>query len=93
MPSTITQGIILHEIKYRPIGIIHSPFKEMDGMPIQPSGALGIKGTVELFTEYLPGLKDIEGYAPRNAVDLKKSLQLVFKDLPIQAPLEDDKDN
>jgi len=33
-----------------------------------------------------------QGYAPRNAVDLKKSLQLVFKDLPIQAPLEDDKD-
>lgn len=33
-----------------------------------------------------------QGYAPRNAVDLKKSLQLVFKDLPFQAPHEEDKD-
>ena len=53
----------MHEIRYKPIGIIHSPFKEVDGMPIQPSGALGIKGTVELFTEYSPGLKDIDGFS------------------------------
>lgn len=53
----------MREIKYRQIGIIHSPFKELDGMPIQPSGALGIKGTVELFAEYLPGLKDIDGFS------------------------------
>ena len=32
-------------------------------MPIQPSGALGIKGTVELFAEYSPGLKDIDGFS------------------------------
>jgi tRNA-Thr(GGU) m(6)t(6)A37 methyltransferase TsaA len=53
----------LQEISYRPIGIIHSPFDEADGMPIQPSGALGIKGTVELFAEYSPGLKDIDGFS------------------------------
>lgn len=32
-------------------------------MPIQSSGALGIKGTVELFTEYAAGLKDIDGFS------------------------------
>jgi len=32
-------------------------------MPIQPSGALGIKGTVELFIEYSAGLKDIDGFS------------------------------
>jgi len=53
----------LQEIRYKPIGIIHSPFKEVDGMPIQSSGALGIKGTVELFTEYSAGLKDIDGFS------------------------------
>ncbi len=51
------------EIKYKPIGIIHSPFKEVDGMPIQPSGALGVSGTVELFMEYSAGLKDIDGFS------------------------------
>jgi len=53
----------MQEIRYRPIGIIHSPFKEVSGMPIQPSGALGIKGTIEVFTEYSPGLKDIDGFS------------------------------
>ena len=53
----------MQEIRYKPIGIIHSPFKEVDGMPIQPSGALGIKGTVDLFEEYSPGLKDIDGFS------------------------------
>ena len=31
-----------------------------------------------------------QGYAPRNAVDLKKSLQLPFEELPVQLTLEDD---
>ena len=48
-------------IKYKPIGIIHSPFKELKGVPIQPSAAKGIKGKVEVFPEYVERLKDIEG--------------------------------
>ncbi len=32
-----------------------------------------------------------QGYAPRNAVDMMKSLQLPFKELPMQVPLKDDK--
>ena len=53
----------MNEIKYKPIGVIHSPFKEPKGIPIQPAGAQGIDGTVELFPEYTEGLKDVEGFS------------------------------
>ena len=54
---------MINEITYKPIGIIHSPFKEPKGTPIQPEGARGVAGTVELFPEYAGGLKDIEGFS------------------------------
>jgi tRNA-Thr(GGU) m(6)t(6)A37 methyltransferase TsaA len=53
----------MDEVKYRPIGIIHSPFKKPKGTPIQPAGAKGINGTVEVFPEYAEGLKDVEGFS------------------------------
>jgi len=53
----------MNEIKYKPIGVIHSPFKEPKGTPIQPAGAENIAGTVELFPEYVEGLKDLEGFS------------------------------
>jgi tRNA-Thr(GGU) m(6)t(6)A37 methyltransferase TsaA len=57
------KGKSMNEIKYKPIGIIHSPFKEPQGTPIQPAGAKGTNGTVEIFLEYAEGLKDIEGFS------------------------------
>jgi len=53
----------MDEIKYKPIGVIHSPFKVPKGTPIQPAGAKGIDGTVEVFPEYIEGLKDVEGFS------------------------------
>jgi len=53
----------MNEIKYKPIGVIHSPFKEPRGTPIQPAAAKGISGIVEIFPEYAEGLKDIEGFS------------------------------
>lgn len=53
----------MDEIKYRPIGIIHSPFIRPKGTPIQPAGAKGIHGTVEVFPEYTEGLVDVEGFS------------------------------
>jgi len=53
----------IENIVYRPIGIIHTPFKEVENMPIQPSGAAGIHGTVELFPEFTEGLKDLDGFS------------------------------
>ena len=57
------KGKSVNEIKYKPIGVIHSPFKEPKGTPIQPAGAKGTNGTVEVFSEYAEGLKDIEGFS------------------------------
>ena len=53
----------MKKITYKPIGVIHSPFKEPKGTPIQPEGARGIDGTVEVFAEYAEGLKDVEGFS------------------------------
>ena len=51
------------KVEFEPIGIIHTPFTETEGMPIQPSGAKGVKGTVEVFEKYHSGLKDLEGFS------------------------------
>jgi tRNA-Thr(GGU) m(6)t(6)A37 methyltransferase TsaA len=51
------------EIVYRPIGIIHSPFKEITGMPIQPTGAGKIRGSVEVLPELTKGLQDLDGFS------------------------------
>ena len=32
-------------------------------MPIQPAGAVGVKGTVEMFEDFHPGLKDLDGFS------------------------------
>jgi tRNA-Thr(GGU) m(6)t(6)A37 methyltransferase TsaA len=50
------------EFAYKAIGIIHSPFKEKKDTPIQGSFS-DARGTVELFSEYAAGLKDIEGFS------------------------------
>ncbi|MDD4138289.1 MAG: tRNA (N6-threonylcarbamoyladenosine(37)-N6)-methyltransferase TrmO [Methanoregula sp.] len=47
---------------YTPIGRIHSPFHDIAGMPIQPNGARGIRGTIEIHSPYREGLRDIEGF-------------------------------
>jgi tRNA-Thr(GGU) m(6)t(6)A37 methyltransferase TsaA len=51
------------KIEFIPIGIINSPFIEPEGMPIQPRGAAGIKGTVEVFKDFHAGLKDLDGFS------------------------------
>jgi tRNA (adenine37-N6)-methyltransferase len=50
-------------VEFQPIGIIHSPFKELKGMPIQPRSAKGNKGQIEIYKEYQDGLKDLEGFS------------------------------
>lgn len=51
------------KISYRTIGVVQSPFKDLEGMPIQPSGAAKIRGTVEIRPEYEEGLKDLEEFS------------------------------
>ena len=47
-------------LKIDPIGIIHSPFKEPGQAPRQGS-LTGEESTLEIFDEYIDGLKSIEG--------------------------------
>jgi tRNA-Thr(GGU) m(6)t(6)A37 methyltransferase TsaA len=44
------------------IGVIHSPFQQASGTPIQSRAAEGVEGRVEVFAEFVPGLKDLEGF-------------------------------
>jgi tRNA-Thr(GGU) m(6)t(6)A37 methyltransferase TsaA len=48
---------------FTPIGTIRSPFTDISGMPIQPNGGRGVKGTVEIFSEYTEGLCDLDGFS------------------------------
>jgi tRNA-Thr(GGU) m(6)t(6)A37 methyltransferase TsaA len=50
-------------VEFKPIGIIHTPFATAEGSPIQPAGAAGVNGTVEVFKEYQAGLKDLDGFS------------------------------
>jgi len=47
----------------KPIGIIETPFNDLKGMPIQPSGAADIQGTIIINKEYEQGLSDLEGFS------------------------------
>ena len=51
------------KIEFAPIGIIHSPFTEIEDMPIQPTGASGIKGTIEVLDRFQKGLEDLDGFS------------------------------
>jgi len=50
-------------ITYAPIGIIHSPFTELKGMPIQPTSESSAEGKLEIYSEFVNGLKDLEGFS------------------------------
>lgn len=51
------------KISYNPIGYFKTPFTEIKGMPIQPVGATGVEGSIEVLPEYRDGLKDLEGFS------------------------------
>jgi len=52
---------MLAEVTYRPIGVIHSPFKQMAGTPIQSAFAgENAQGEVEVFEPFVEGLRDVQ---------------------------------
>ncbi len=53
----------MEAIRYQPIGIISSPFRDNVGVPRQAVGASDIKGTIEIFDEFSKGLKDLDGFS------------------------------
>lgn len=50
-------------MKWEPIGVIHSPFFDVKGMPIQPTGAADVAGTVEVLPQFHEGLADLDGFS------------------------------
>ncbi len=50
-------------MEIQPIGIIHSPFVRPEGMPIQPTGARGVKGQVIINEPFQEGLKDLSDFS------------------------------
>ncbi len=51
------------KIEIHPIGTIHTPYREAQGVPIQPVYAGQVTGTVELLPEYEEGLLDLSGFS------------------------------
>jgi len=45
------------------IGTIHTPFTTLEDMPIQPKGAKKIIGTIEVNSEFIEGLADLDGFS------------------------------
>ena len=80
----------MESIKYRPIGIIHSPFKTPKGSPIQPTAAKGIEGKIEILPEFSEGLQDLAGFSHIIVIyhcHLSKKFSLAVK------PFLDDKEH
>ena len=50
-------------VVFTPIGLIRSPFRNVEDMPIQPAGAHDVLGAAELSPEYAPALADLEGFS------------------------------
>ncbi len=46
-----------------PIGVVHSPFKTVENMPVQPSAARDVEAEIEIFEQYKEGLSDIDGFS------------------------------
>src|SRR5262249_19360764 len=58
-----TSDRFMDAITYTPIGIVHSPFTTLEGMPLHTIAALGIRGVVELEPAFREGLAGLEGFS------------------------------
>ena len=51
------------EIKLKPIGIIHSPYKVPKNISIQGKFDANTEAFIELYEKYVPGLKDLKDFS------------------------------
>jgi tRNA-Thr(GGU) m(6)t(6)A37 methyltransferase TsaA len=55
------------DIQFKPIGIVHSPFKDKEDVKRErhrdEKGFSDIKGVVEIYPEFSQGLEDIDGFS------------------------------
>jgi len=52
----------MNEITYRPIGIVYSPHASSGSAP-RHLDRRGVEGTVEVFPDYVEGLRDLDGFS------------------------------
>ncbi|MEN8125897.1 MAG: tRNA (N6-threonylcarbamoyladenosine(37)-N6)-methyltransferase TrmO [Bacteroidota bacterium] len=50
-------------LTYISIGTIFTPFNKKEGMPIQPVGAIGNRGRIEIKPEFAEGLANLDGFS------------------------------
>lgn len=53
----------MSSIVLQPIGVIHTPYSSVKGVPIQPVGARGVSGVVEVAPLYEGCLRDLEEFS------------------------------
>jgi tRNA (adenine37-N6)-methyltransferase len=77
----------MSDLTFKPIGVVHSSFKEPKNVPIQTSAANGTTGSVEIYPQYIEGLKDLEGFSH---IILLYHFHLACSDALIVKPFLDD---
>ena len=50
-------------MEFQPIGVIRTPHKAPEEMPVQPVGATGVSGRIELEPDLAEGLRDLDGFS------------------------------
>jgi tRNA-Thr(GGU) m(6)t(6)A37 methyltransferase TsaA len=53
--------------RFKAIGVVHSPFKRAEDIPMElnadPHGFEAVESEIEIFSEFEPGLKDLDGFS------------------------------
>lgn len=50
-------------VTFRAIGVIHTPYAEVEGMPIQATAAVDVAGWIDLDHDLVAGLQDLDGFS------------------------------
>jgi len=82
--------VVKTEFRFRPIGVVHSPFKTKEDIDprrnLNPHGFSRIKAELEIFKPYARGLKDVDGFS--HLIVLFAFHQSRQKKLLVKPPLE-----
>lgn len=53
----------VQQLQYQSIGVVHSPFTQQAGTPVQPSHDNATQGIIEVAPQYLDALLDLDGFS------------------------------
>lgn len=51
------------DIHFKSIGVVHSPYKTVENMPVQTSASKDVEAEIEIFEQYKEGISDLEGFS------------------------------